>query len=79
MLLAFFVLEICVLRKRRRERALRRAAREAERGSRCGGSVSQEMLGGDDYAVEKDEVEVMEEEKEAETGRKGMSLPRRMW
>ena len=71
MLVAYVVLEYCVLRKRRRERALRRAVEEIERAS-----VRSEEL----VTENKNEVVVGEEEVwEVETGRKGMSLQRRVW
>lgn len=77
-LAAYIVLEVCVLRKQRRERALMRAVEEVENGSIRSDSVSSEVKSrkgcvGDEKEVDDDEVWGIEE------GRKGLSLPRRMW
>lgn len=66
-----------MLRKRRREKALRRAVEEVERGSvgSRGGVESREGI----VLESKVEVLIEEEAWAVEDGRKGMSLPRRMW
>ena len=82
-LIAYVVLEICVLRKRRRGRAMRRAVAEVEQGSVRSDSIRSEVKSREGFVMdekEKGEVVVGEEEVwEVEEGRKGMSLPRRFW
>ncbi|KAF2622606.1 hypothetical protein BU25DRAFT_494925 [Macroventuria anomochaeta] len=77
-LIAYGVLEACVLRKRRRERALRRAVEEVEWGSvrsvESREDVVMERKG--DVVVGEEEVWEVEDDM---GGRKGMSLPRRVW
>jgi hypothetical protein len=72
-----------VLRKRRRERSLRRAAEQVGRGSvRSGSTRGPEVKSREWFVVDaKGEVLVDEEEvwEEEVAGRKGMSLPRRFW
>lgn len=66
-----------MLRKKRRERALRRAVEEVENGSIRSDSVTSEVKSREGFVV--DEKEVDEEIWEVEEGRKGLSLPRRVW
>lgn len=73
--MAYIVLEVCVLRKRRRERALRRAVEEVENGSIRSDSVRSEVKSREGFLTEEEEAEIWE----VEVGRKGMSLPRRVW
>jgi hypothetical protein len=74
-LTAYLVLEVCVFRRRRRARALRRAVEEVERGSIRSDSVRSEVKS---RGCVVDEMEMEDEEGWGE-GRKGLSLPRRMW
>ena len=63
-----------MLRRRRRERALRRAAEEVESGSVRSDSVREVK-----DRVKVGEEEINDEEEVWGEGRKGLSLPRRMW
>lgn len=61
--------------RKRRERALRRAVEEVENGSIRSDSVRSEVKSREGFLTEKEEAEIWE----VEVGRKGMSLPRRVW
>jgi hypothetical protein len=78
-LAAYILLEACVLRRRRRERALRRAVEEVENGSIRSDSVRSEVKTREGCVVDEKEMCDDEEIWGVEEGRKGLSLPRRMW
>lgn len=77
-LAAYIALEVCVLRRRRRERALRRAVEEVESGSIRSDSVRSEVKSREGFVVDEKEIHDDDEIWGLE-GRKGLSLPRRMW
>ena len=72
-----------MLRKRRRERSLRRAVEEVERGSiRSASTRGEEVKSEEGFLVDENGGVVVQEEELWEDhlgGRKGMSLPRRFW
>lgn len=68
-----------MLRRRRRERALRRAVEEVENGSIRSDSVRSEVKSREGCVVDEKEMCDDEEIWGVEEGRKGLSLPRRMW
>ncbi|KAF3047969.1 hypothetical protein E8E12_002925 [Didymella heteroderae] len=78
-LAGYIALEVCVLRRRRRERALRRAVEEVENGSIRSDSVRSEVKSREEFVVDEKNVHADEEIWSVEEGRKGLSLPRRMW
>ena len=86
MIAAYIVLEICVLRRRRRERALKRAVGEVEIGSIRSDSVRSEVKSREGCVVDEKEMHDDDDDDDdddeiwgVEESRKGLSLPRRMW
>ncbi|KAF1360086.1 hypothetical protein EJ07DRAFT_155545 [Lizonia empirigonia] len=73
-LVVYAVLEIFVLRERRRDKALRKSVEEIERGPASSAEVA--MEGKMQLLLQEDEEEVWGEDGD---GRMGMSLPRRVW
>lgn len=68
-----------MLRRRRREKALTRAVEEVQNGSIRSDSVRSEVKSREGFVVDEKEMYDDEEIWGMEEGRKGLSLPRRMW